>query len=104
MPAAQGNFGTGVRLHTDAQKVFVDTIKSYQGDDDLKGDNLRLQLQQDYPPFLLFQSGLISNVILMRKLWEFLGNREVAVTNHPSTYILNSLGITVLSGPAQSKP
>jgi hypothetical protein len=51
----------------------------------------------------MFQSGLISNVMLVQKLWEFLGNREVALTNHPSTFKLNSLAITVFSGPAQEQ-
>jgi hypothetical protein len=47
MPPTQSDFATGVGLHTDAQEVFVDTIKSYQSDDDMRGDDLKGEIRQD---------------------------------------------------------
>jgi hypothetical protein len=103
MPPTLSNFAAGVRQHTDAQKVFVDAIKSYQCDDEMRGDDLKGQIRQDYPPFLLFQPGLIKNVILMRKFATFLTDHGVPFEPHTSNYTLNSIAVTIFSDPAQKQ-
>ena len=91
-------FATGVRLHTDDQKVFVDAIKAYQDDTTATGDALNTMIKQDFPPFKLFKSTLVSHAILMRKFAEFLTSRHIQIAEHESNYLPNSLAITLFEG------
>ena len=96
-------FANNIRLHNDDQKSFVDTIKTYQNDDAITGENLKIQFRQDYPPFLFLNPAIISNVALIRKFAEFLVNRGIEMETHPSSYILNSLAITLYQNDDQTQ-
>jgi hypothetical protein len=95
------NFANNVRLHNDDQKTFVDTIKTYQSDTMVAGDDLKTIFRQDYPPFLFFTPAIISNVALIRKFTEFLLSRQITIEEHASHYVLSSLAITLYQNDDQ---